>query len=65
MNIFNASASKMAKHHGKTYSNMNDLKNNYEEWMRGERDKPGLWPIYCKAYAYDKAVEYFIGQQKK
>ncbi len=40
----------LAKHFGKTYEAMRQLKRKYEA------DKTGLWIIYVKAYNYDTGV---------
>jgi len=45
------SAYKLAKHFGKTYEAMRQLK---RKW---EAEKAGLWIVYVKAYNYDTGVE--------
>lgn len=65
MNIFKVNSAKVARHNGKSTETMRRLKRNYEKWEQGLQDSPGLWPTYCKAYAYDKVVDWLQKNQQQ
>lgn len=51
MKIYEQNHIEIAKHFGKTVKNLLMAKRRYQQ------GKKSIWPIYCKAYLFDKIKE--------